>query len=72
MATSAQETYIELNTKPLLRAYRQEIYKLAQTQLKEPEKNVEKQLTALKRCYDILKDIDKDEAASLQTAMSLN
>jgi hypothetical protein len=67
-----QETYIELHTKPLLRAYRQEMYKLAQTQLKEPETDVKEKLTTLKKCYDILKDVDKDEAESLQSTMSLN
>ena len=67
-----QTDYIELNTKPLLRAYRQEMYKLAQQQVKEPETDVKERITTLKKCYDILKEVDKDEAESLQSTMSLN
>jgi len=67
-----QTNYMELYTKPLMRAFRQEMYKLAQQQIKEPETDVKERISALKKCYDILKEVDKDEAESLQTTMNLN
>jgi len=58
--------------KPLMRAYRRKISELAELQLDEGGSGTLKVIKDLKAILDILKDIEKDEAASLQSGMNLN
>ncbi|MCL2707182.1 MAG: hypothetical protein FWE97_03375 [Dehalococcoidia bacterium] len=70
------DTNQELHIKPMLRSCRRMMYEIARG-VNTPDNQsmlyaAKESVAALKKIYDVLKEIDRDETDSLQSSMSLN